>query len=115
MDDRRRVAREDSSAPSEVIVRSWSARLSPGRAADYVEFFRRVLRPQLRALPGFHRADILVALDGGELVVETRWHSMVAVHGFAGDDVSRAVVEPEALAMFVDYDRTVRHFEVLEG
>ena len=98
-----------------MIVRSWSARLLPDRADDYVAFFQRVIRPQLDALSGFREAEILISPERAEVVVLTRWESMGAVRQFAGDDPSRAVVEPEAVALFSDYDRAVRHYEVVEG
>jgi heme-degrading monooxygenase HmoA len=53
--------------------------------------------------------------DGSEteLVVLTFWESMDAIRAFAGTDVTRAVVAPEARAVLKDYDREVRIFEVL--
>jgi hypothetical protein len=53
-------------------------------------------------------------LRGGiEVVVSTRWDSLDAIRAFAGDDIARAVVHDEAAALFADYDRTVRHFEIV--
>ena len=98
-----------------MIVRSWSARPLPNRGEHYLAFFRRVVRPQLDALSGFRGAEILASTESGEVVVLTRWDSMDAVRQFAGDDPSHAVVEPEAVAFFGDYDRTVRHYEVVDG
>ncbi len=44
----------------------------------------------------------------------TRWESMDAIRQFAGAEVEKAVVEPEAAAALVSFDRTVEHYEVLE-
>lgn len=49
-----------------------------------------------------------------EFLVLTRWASIEAVRAFAGDDISRAVVEPEAAAALVRFDRSVQHYEVIE-
>jgi hypothetical protein len=49
-----------------------------------------------------------------EFLVLTRWASMDAIRAFAGDDVGRAVVEPDAIAALVSFDRTVRHYELLQ-
>lgn len=47
-----------------------------------------------------------------EIAVETRWESMDAVRGFAGEAVERAVVEPEARAFLRAFDEQVTHAEV---
>jgi hypothetical protein len=39
---------------------------------------------------------------------------MDAVRAFAGLDVDKAVVEPGAVAALVEFDRGVRHYEVVE-
>jgi hypothetical protein len=39
---------------------------------------------------------------------------MDSIRAFAGKDVGRAVVEPQAMTALVDYDRTVAHYEVLD-
>jgi hypothetical protein len=48
-----------------------------------------------------------------EIAVETRWASMAAVRGFAGESVERAVVEPEARAFLRSFDEVVTHAEVV--
>ena len=44
----------------------------------------------------------------------TFWESMAAVRQFAGSHPEKAVVEPEAKAVLSDFDRVVRHFEIVE-
>ncbi len=39
---------------------------------------------------------------------------MDAVRAFAGEFVSRAVVEPDAAAALVSFDETVQHYQVVE-
>ena len=39
----------------------------------------------------------------------TRWTSIEAIRGFAGEDLERAVVEPEARALLVSFDERVQH------
>ena len=48
-----------------------------------------------------------------EVFVLTKWISMDAIRVFAGSDIEKAVVAPEAAAVLVEYDRTVRHYEVV--
>jgi heme-degrading monooxygenase HmoA len=99
-----------------MIERVWSARTTPAGAAAYAEYFQRVVLPELAAVAGYRGARLLQrAMDGAtiEIVVVTAWESLQAIRGFAGDDLDRAVVHDEAAALFSDYDRTVRHFEVV--
>jgi heme-degrading monooxygenase HmoA len=109
-----------------VIVREWRGRAAPGKAGAYPQHFRDKVLPALRGVDGFLGARLLrrrlpdAAPDGGtdggtvEYTVLTRWSSLDAIRAFAGDDIERAVVEPEAQAALADYDRTVRHYEVLQ-
>ena len=49
-----------------------------------------------------------------EFLVLTRWQSIEAIRGFAGSDISKAVVEPAAAAALLDFDASVQHYEVIE-
>ena len=99
-----------------MVERLWSARTTRDGAAAYLEYFQRVVMPELAAVDGY-RAVRLLQRDLGanaiEIVVVTAWESLAAIRGFAGDDIERAVVHDEAAALFTDYDRTVQHFEVV--
>ncbi len=94
-----------------MIARSWSARATPGGARAYVDYFRATLAPALARLPGYLGASILEGSRGDlvELLVITRWRSLDAIRGFAGDDHELAVVEPEARAVLVSFDERVQH------
>ena len=72
--------------------------------------------PELKRVEGFLGATLLKqeTAAGIEFLVLTRWVPMDTIRGFAGSDVAKAVVEPEAIAALVDYDRTVQHYEVVE-
>jgi hypothetical protein len=39
---------------------------------------------------------------------------MDAIRAFAGMDVEKAVVEPDAVAALIEFDSRVRHYEVVE-
>ena len=107
-----------------MIERVWFARTTRDKLAAYAEYFRRVVIPELAAVAG-HRGHRLLqrpvasdaasgaAADAIEIVVVTEWESLDVIRGFAGDDVDRAVVHDEAAALFSDYDKTVRHYEVV--
>jgi heme-degrading monooxygenase HmoA len=73
------------------------------------------LLPELRRLPGFSGAYLLARDDDGliELTAHTLWESQDAIRAFAGDDITTAVVEPEALAVLEHSDATVVHRDVV--
>ena len=99
-----------------MIWRVWRARAHKARREAYPEHFRLRVEGELRTVPGFLGAT-LSSRDVDHVVeftVITRWASMDAVRGFAGAVVERAVVEPEAVAALIDYERTVTHLTVLE-
>jgi heme-degrading monooxygenase HmoA len=99
-----------------MVDRVWSARTTRDGALAYREYFQRVVMPELAAVAGYRGVRLLQRESGGdviEVVVVTSWESLAVIRGFAGDDIERAVVHDEAAALFNDYDRTVRHFEVV--
>jgi heme-degrading monooxygenase HmoA len=100
-----------------LTVRSWSATASSAGAGEYSRYFADTLLPQLRELPGFAGAYLLrrdLDQDGtAELTAHTFWNSREAIRAFAGDDITIAIVEPEAQAMLLDFDRTATHRSVV--
>jgi heme-degrading monooxygenase HmoA len=85
-------------------------------ARDYAEYVRSRLTPALARFAGFSGVYLLRRLEEGtltHLVVLSLWESTDAMSAFAGDDLSRAVVEPEAAAMLLDFDESVRLYEVV--
>src|SRR5262245_19980803 len=99
-----------------MIVRAWRGWAAASSGAAYPDHFRRNVLPELKQIAGFLGASLLQRDREGEVefLVLTRWVSIEAVRAFAGDDVSRAVVEPEAVAALVGFDRSARHYEVIE-
>jgi heme-degrading monooxygenase HmoA len=104
-------------ATTELIARTWSATATSAGAADYGSYFAGTLLPQLRELPGFAGACLLRrdldATGTVELTAHTFWQSPEAISAFAGDDLTRSVVEPEAQAMLLDFDRAATHRSVM--
>jgi heme-degrading monooxygenase HmoA len=98
-----------------VILRTWSARATEPGAAQYCDYFADTLLPELRTLPGFVNALLVTRPldDLVEITAHTTWTSLDAIRGFAGDDVTTAKVEPEALAMLADSDPAVVHRTVV--
>jgi hypothetical protein len=100
----------------ELTVRTWSATADAAGAESYGRYFTGTLLPELRKLPGFEGAYLLrrdLDRDGTvELTAHTFWESPEVIRAFAGDDITVAIVEPEARAMLRDFDRTATHRSV---
>jgi len=99
-----------------MIVRTWRGRASLSRPGDYIRHFRTNVAAELRSVDGFLGATLVrqIRPDDIEFLVISRWRSLDAIRGFAGDNVGRAVVEPGAIAVLVSYDDYVEHYEVVE-
>lgn len=98
-----------------MIARVWSARATREQAPAYAVYLRGHVFAGLRALDGYESALLLERdTDAGvEIQVVTFWRSLAAVEAFAGRDVENAVVTEQAAALLLDYDRTVRHYDVV--
>lgn len=96
-----------------MIVRTWHATATPAGAGAYRRYFAGTLLPQLRDRAGFARAYLLAGEAGDgetvELTTHTFWESLDAVRSFAGEAFTNSVVEPEARAVLLTFDRTATH------
>lgn len=99
-----------------MILRMWRGRAATDNPEGYPAHFRSNLAVELQSVDGFIGASLFrqERPDGIEFLVLSRWRSMDAIRGFAGDDIGRAVVEPGARAALIDYDDRVQHFELVE-
>jgi len=99
-----------------MIARHWRGLAKADRADAYVTHLREETFPAIRKLPGFKSAAILRrdVTEGVEFLIVTTWDSLDAIRAFAGANIDAAVVPEKAQQMMVDYDRVVRHFEVIE-
>jgi heme-degrading monooxygenase HmoA len=99
-----------------MIVRAWRGRAAAAKSNSYVDHFTQNVLPELRDIDGFIGASLLKQSrpDDVEFLVLTRWSSLDAVRAFAGPDIRKAVVEPEAVAALISFDPTVEHYEVIE-
>jgi heme-degrading monooxygenase HmoA len=98
-----------------VIARSWSARATPAGAVAYADHLRAHVLPALRSLQGYAGAQLLQrdAIGSVEILVVTFWRSLDSIRDFAGPDLEQAVVADEAAVLLIDFDRRVRHYEVV--
>jgi heme-degrading monooxygenase HmoA len=99
-----------------MIVRMWRGQAKATNADAYERFVTAKVFAELPAIPG-HRGAYLLRRpieqgDEVEFIAVTLWESLASIRGFAGSDIDRAVVEPEARAVLSGFDDFVRHFEL---
>ena len=100
-----------------MIARTWRGRATAANAPAYVKHFTETVVPQLKALPGHRGAYLLRRERDGEveLVALTLWESRASIERFAGKDIGRAHVEPQARAVLASFDDFAEHYEVACG
>ena len=98
-----------------MISRQWRGLAKSSFADAYVEHLRTETFPAIQKLPGFITASILrrSVPEGVEFLVVTHWTSIEAIRAFTGANTETAVVPQKVHDMMVDYDRVVRHYEVV--
>ena len=98
-----------------MISRQWRGLARRDSAEAYVEHLQSETFPAIRRLPGFVGASILrrTVPEGVEFLIVTQWKSVESIRAFAGPDAETAVVPPSVRAMMIEYDRVVRHYEVV--
>jgi hypothetical protein len=99
-----------------MISRQWRGLARPNEAQNYVQHLRVDTFPALRALPGFVSASILSRPSGAgiEFLIVTQWRALDDIARFSGADLEVAVVPIEVTQMMIEYDRRVKHYEILE-
>jgi len=99
-----------------MISRHWRGLAKAECADGYVDHLRSETFPELSKLPGFVRASILrrTLPSGVEFLVITQWATLESIRAFAGADAEVAVVPEKVRSMMVEYDKSVRHYEVVE-
>jgi hypothetical protein len=100
-----------------MILRFWRGKIAPGNLPAYQSFLAGVIFPKVRKLKGNLGAELMVRHAGEEVdvIVETRWAALDDIHAFAGENISVAVVEPEARALLKSFDDYVTHYEIALG
>jgi heme-degrading monooxygenase HmoA len=100
-----------------MIARTWKAQADHSNVQHYVAHFEKNVYPELQQIAGFRGAYVMqrVLGDATEIQVMSLWESMDAIRQFAGEQVERAVVEPEAQAVLRSFDTIASHHEVLKS
>lgn len=95
-----------------MIARVWSAQTTAPRAPVYADHLKTHVLPRAQRVDGYAGAMLLERTTSGgvEIIVITWWRSLDAIRGFAGADDEEAVVADEAIPLFTQFDRRVRHY-----
>lgn len=98
-----------------MIARFWSARATEAQAPAYVDHLTTHVLPGARQVDGYAGAMLLERRVSHtvEIIVITLWRSLDSIRGFAGADLEAAVVTAEAASLLTQFDRRVRHYEVV--
>lgn len=98
-----------------MICRTWSARSTREGAERYKAIARERVLSELERVEGFLGAVVLTRETDAaedEIFFMTFWASLEAIRAFAGEDLTRAVVLPEAEAVLLHADDRVKHWTV---
>lgn len=100
-----------------MIARMWRGQATAANADAYERFVTTRVFAALPAITGHRGAYLLKrpVAGGVEFIAVTLWDSVDAIRKFAGDNIDRAVVEPEARALLSNFDDAVRHFDLAYG
>ena len=97
-----------------MVIRQWSARVSPEREEEYLSKVRQKVLPVLAQHEGYlgaffsrRRAQSTI-----EYQVISLWDSLESIQGFAGPEPDVAVVPDDIAPTLLNFDSVVEHFEV---
>ena len=97
-----------------MIARLWTGRTKAEDYDAYLTYLEESGVVELHATPGNRGVMVLRRLDGdeAEFGVMSLWDSLDDVKAFAGEDVEVAHYYPEDERFLLEFEPTVKHFEV---
>ena len=98
-----------------VIARIWHGRTPRSKSEDYWQFLLQRALPDYHATPG-NRGAWILRRDENDIthfLCLTHWDSLEVVRNFAGRDIERAKYYPEDKDFLLEFEPTVKHFEIL--
>jgi heme-degrading monooxygenase HmoA len=97
-----------------MIARTWRGAVRADDAEAYADYIRATGIAAYAATPGNRGSYLLYRLDGerAEVLTVSFWESLDAIHGFAGNDIERAVFYPEDDRYLVERDLVAHHWVI---
>ena len=109
------------SAPSHVkqvvmIARIWHGFTMPEDADKYEKMLRETILPRIGRVSGFKGAQLLRRnhKTESEFTMVTYFENLKAVIAFAGEDYTKAVVEPEARKLLTRCNIRAAHYDLVD-
>lgn len=98
-----------------MIARIWRGRTPAAQAETYHAYLLATGVGDYQSTPGNRGVQMLRRVDGdeAEFLLITLWDSLDDVRAFAGDAVEKAVYYPQDKDYLLEFEPTVRHYEVL--
>jgi heme-degrading monooxygenase HmoA len=98
-----------------MIARIWHGEVAPEKSDEYLDYLNRTGVPDYRATDGNRGVYVLRRVEDGKahFLTISFWESMEKVEGFAGTDPEKARYYPEDEEFLLDFEPTVRHYEVV--
>ena len=98
-----------------MIARFWTAKIAKAHAHVYSDHLKSQVLTTLRKIDGYIDAKLLEreTNDSVEIMVITFWRSLGCIKKFAGPDIENAVVSDDIVSIFLQYDKRVRHYEIV--
>src|SRR5437660_3702307 len=97
-----------------MIMRTWRGQAVGTNADAYARHFSHRVSVSLKTMSGHRGAWLLRREADGqtEFLALPLWQTRQAIEAFAGRDIDKAIVEPEAQAVLSSFDDFARHYEV---
>ena len=95
-----------------MIVRTWKCQALAAHADAYQAYLLGTVFASLQPIQG-HRGAYLLKREAGDRIefeVISFWDTTDAIKEYAGEEIGRAMVKPEARAMLAQFDEFVHHY-----
>ncbi|WP_306061481.1 antibiotic biosynthesis monooxygenase family protein [Natronococcus wangiae] len=97
-----------------MIALIWHGRTRVSKADQYLEFIEQRAIPDYESVEGNRAAFVLRRIEGDEahFLTLTFWESEMAIEAFVAPDIETAKYYSEDENFLLEFEPTVRHFEV---
>jgi heme-degrading monooxygenase HmoA len=98
-----------------MIARIWHGEVEPEKSDEYLDYLNQTGVPDYRATGGNMGVYVLRRVEDGRahFLTVSFWESMEKIEGFAGPQPEKARYYPEDEEFLLDFEPTVRHYEVV--